>query len=404
MSRVTIVGAGKLGFPVGCVMKSRGHNVTFYDKHLPTLDRWMTGQLPEEVGLREIYAPVAEQLQYAGNIDLALMGAEYVFVAVQTPHAPEQDGSRRWRGVKKDFDLSYVKAAVSEITASLTGHNKSKTPVVVTIISTMLPGSMVREIVPLFQPAADEGHILCYSPSFIAMGTVVQDFQNPEFWLLGGPNTRKLEEFYNTISYAPMRKMSYTSAEATKVLYNTWITMKITLANLAMEIAERVGANADDITGTLQMADDRLTSPRYMSPGMVDGGSCHPRDNIAMAWLSDQIGMDYNLFETMMNIREKQVEFLADMIQKSRWLDMPVVLSDRAFKSGTSVTAGSPALLLQAILAERGISSSFLDEVKYSQPACIVLTTNKMPKVKDNDIVIDPWGVSTHPNTIRVGR
>jgi UDPglucose 6-dehydrogenase len=407
MSRVAIVGAGKLGFPVGCVMASKGHNVSFYDTNVTTLDRWRTGQLPQEVWLQEIYDRLGRSLQYSNVLGQALMGAEFIFIAVQTPHAPEQDGSCRFNHVRADFDLSYVKSAIAEVSHYLVANPSA--PRTVVIISTMLPGSMDREIVPLFAPAATQGNRLLYSPSFIAMGTVVQDFQHPEFWLIGGNDpANTLAKFYLSIAGAPIQIMSYSSAEATKVLYNTWVTMKITLANLAMEIAHHIpGCNVADINNALIRADKRITGPSYMRGGMVDGGGCHPRDNIALSWLSEKLGLKYNLFDMMMTIREQQVEFLADVIMKN-YRNQPVVLSSRAFKAGTKITSGSPALLLQAILKERGVESCFLDEkIHWTSPRCVVLTTCEIPTetLFMDDIIIDPWGIAhEYPNVVMVGR
>jgi UDPglucose 6-dehydrogenase len=367
----------------------------FYDKNTALMDRYIAGNLPEEEGLRELWERLSRTVHFAGCLDLALMGSEFIFVAVQTPHAPEQDGSVRFNHVRANFDLTYVKQAISEVSDWLVANPSGMRRKVV-VISTMLPGSMDAEIAPLFKATED---VLLYSPSFIAMGTVVHDFTHPEFWLIGhddrGQGVVELHDFYATISDTFFRVHSYATAELSKVLYNTWITMKITLANLASELAYSIpNCDGHRAMWTLQSAHKRIVAPAYMSPGMVDGGGCHPRDNIAMSWLSDKLGLKYNLFDFMVDTREKQVEFLADVIQEKA-AGRYVLLSSRAFKHGTNIEAGSPAVLLSNILTERGVRHEFGSPRHVGEPICFVVTTPD-PQWDDivwgeDDVVVNPW-------------
>lgn len=395
--KVTMIGSGKLGFPVGCAIANVGHNVTFYDTNTNLLDGYSKGYWPmEEAGLQEVYDRCHDRLRFEPKLEDALNDADVVFVAVQTPHAPEQDGSTRFKHVRANFDLSFVKQALAGIATY-----RRNGPLV--IISTMLPGSMRDEIAPLVSLNMQER--LIYSPSFIAMGTVIEDFTHPEFWLIGSDKfsvgVGLLKELYLSIAEVPILCMSWESAEMAKVLYNTHITMKITLANLAAALAEKIPyADAFDATNALAHATTRLVSTRYMRPGMVDGGGCHPRDNIALSWLSDHLGLPYNLFDTMMTIREHQVEYLAKVVMKalSRYGLKEVVILGRSFKVGTKLTAGSPSVLLKEILAECGVYTKFdCDSLIGGVPRVYVVGTYDSAWVDypyaPGSVIIDPWGI-----------
>ena len=236
------------------------------------------------------------------------------------------------------------------------------------------------------------------------MGTTMRDFLHPEFVLLGadGPDSAtKVEAFYATLTDSPICRMSIDSAELTKVAYNTYIGMKIVFANTLMEICHKSpGANVDDVTGALKKAHRRLISPHYLDGGMGDGGGCHPRDNIAMSWLARELPLSHDIFENMMIARDNQTEWLADLMCAH---DLPKAIVGYSFKTGTDLTVGSPALLLKAILEERGIhpflydphvEGAQLDLSKLAPHVFLIgakhpeFTSVTFPK---GSVVIDPW-------------
>jgi UDPglucose 6-dehydrogenase len=141
--------------------------------------------------------------------------------------------------------------------------------------------------------------------------------------------------------------------------------MKIAYANTIMEMCNRLpNTNADEVTAAIGMANRRLMSPAYLKGGMGDGGGCHPRDNIAMSWLSDKLGLSFNFFDSIMIARERQTEFLADLICSERDKGapkLPVVILGKAFKPDTNLVTGSPAVLLGNILSERAVDFTYAD-------------------------------------------
>ena len=240
--------------------------------------------------------------------------------------------------------------------------DKSKKSVVVSIISTVLPGTIRREIFPLLS----ENIKLCYNPYFIAMGTVANDCLYPEFILLGNRDAEAVErtnEFYKTITTSPVFYTTIENAEMIKVSYNTFIGTKIAMANTIMELCHKLpNTNCDTVMDALFLADKRLISKTYLRGGMGDGGGCHPRDNIALSWLSQNLGVQYNWYDSIMTAREKQTEFLANCIEEERKQStLPVVLLGKSFKANTAIATGSPAVLLGNILEEKKIPYTFHD-------------------------------------------
>jgi UDPglucose 6-dehydrogenase len=236
------------------------------------------------------------------------------------------------------------------------------------------------------------------------MGTTMRDFLNPEFVLLGVDEERAaqtVEMFYATITDAPVLRMSLESAELAKVAYNTFIGMKIMFANTMMEICHKIpNANVDEVMGALQKASRRLISPRYLDAGMGDGGGCHPRDNIAMSWLSRKLSLKYDIFESLMMSREAQTEWLADLMCS---YELPKAILGYSFKAESNLTVGSSAILLKTILEERGIRPFLYDphvegakrDLSKQNPHVYLIGAKHSEfqdlKFASGSVVIDPW-------------
>jgi len=271
----------------------------------------------------------------------------------------------------------------------------------VIVVSTVLPGTIRREIRPLLGPHTR----LCYNPFFIAMGTVIPDFLHPEFVLFGVDDPEAAaaaEAFYRTIHGETFYKTSIENAELIKVLYNTFISTKIAFANTAMEICHRMpGTDVDNVISALFLGRDRIISPSYMSGGMGDGGGCHPRDNIALSFLARKLGMSFDWFSNIMLQRERQTDWLADLVEEHAE-GRPICVLGKAFKPSCSIDTGSPALLLGNILEERGYSVVRYDPHFDSAGAaptdkayCYFIGT-RHPEFRvfpyaPGSVVLDPW-------------
>ncbi len=160
--------------------------------------------------------------------------------------------------------------------------------------------------------------------------------------------------------------------------------MKIAYINTIMEMCTYLpNTDVDAVSAGIALATKRLISPAYLKGGMGDGGGCHPRDNIAMSWLADKLGLRFNFFDSIMMAREKQTDFLADLIQKELIArpGLPVVILGKAFKPDTNLVTGSPAVLLGHILVEREVQFSYADPYCCTGRAAELPTAASKPAV-----------------------
>ncbi len=385
----------------------KGHDVMGYD-----IDETVRNKNPRSYketgpdGTSDFNKFLKESSLRFGSLQEVIHHSEIVFIAVQTPHEPELEGISRLGTRRADFNYFFLKRAVNDLVSAV---NKDT---VVTIISTVLPGTIRKHILPIIK---QNPHIkLCYNPFFIAMGTTMRDFLQSEFILCGEHDTkaaRKLESFYRTITPAPFYRTTLENAELIKIAYNTFIGMKIVFANVLMEVCHKTpGTDVDRVTDALKLAKTRLISERYLSGGMGDGGGCHPRDNIAMSWLAKKLKLSWNLFDALMIARQKQTEWLADIIEG---YDLPKVILGKSFKPETTIVAGSPSLLLKNILEERGYQvtmyDSYIDKtVPLFGPSVFFIGTKHPDWLKfcfpEGSVVIDPWRYISDQTGIRVVR
>jgi len=314
--KVGFIGLGKLGRDAAEVLAEK-HDVTGYD---PNID------VP---GL-------------SGTQEQACKGKDVVLIAVQTPHIPAYDGKDPTSHLPpRDFDYSYIIEATKQVDALVDKGT------LISVISTMLPGTVRKEIQPLVQ----NGQFI-YNPYLIAQGTVKWDMKNPEMIMIGTEDGEEslavdmLHDLYNPILEKEVRYElgTWEEIEALKVFYNTFISTKLALVNMIQDTAMNVGhMNVDVVTNALKNSTQRIMGPSYMKAGFGDGGGCHPRDNIALRVLNEKYKYGYDLFDSIMKAREEQA---ANMARYCLSFQMPVVILGKAFKPGIDQTAGSPSMLV----------------------------------------------------------
>ena len=344
---IGFLGLGKLGLPVSLAVESKGHNVYGYDISQQTLNDIKKRKIRYREEWVDKYLPNTKLKLL--NINELVKKSEIIFVPIQTPHDPLYEGVTKIPRERVDFDYSYLISGLKDLSSAI---EKSKEDKVVIIISTVLPGTIRSKIKPFLGKHTK----LCYNPFFIAMGSTIRDFLYPEFILFGVDNenaSKKAEDFYKTICDSPFYKTTIENAELIKVSYNTLISTKISFVNTIMEACHKLpNTNIDDVTNALKMANRRLISDAYMSGGMGDGGGCHPRDNIALSHLSQKLNLSYDWFENIMMQREKQSEWLADLIIENS-KDRQINILGKTFKPETNLVLGSPSILLKNILLEK---------------------------------------------------
>ena len=366
-TKIGFIGLGKLGMPCAETMAKKGFDVAGYD----------------------IVDKTSDCVSIRSSIQEVCKDRDIVFVATPTPHENGYDGSQPTSHLPvKDFSYVSLKNIISKCNKFM---NDAQTLVV---ISTVLPGTIRRELHPLVTNTK-----LVYNPYLIAMGTVVSDLLNPEMIMIGtkrgldGNTCRQRSEllasFYNTLCDNQPRVEfgTYEEIESVKIFYNTFISNKIVLVNMIQDCANKLGnIDVDKVTDALAKSTQRIISSKYMKAGMGDGGSCHPRDNIALRWLAKDLGLGYDLFEGIMTAREKQAENMAIAILK---YGKTVWFSSDSYKAGTDMVDGSYSLLVQYYVQKHGgqIVQGF------DTPVQVIVRVHESDQftADDNTIIFDPW-------------
>jgi UDPglucose 6-dehydrogenase len=387
--KVGFIGLGKLGKACAEVVAKKGYNVTGYDVTTVSSD----------------YVAVKE------NIKECVQDRDMVFIAVPTPHSPEYDG--RYPTIHlppKDFDYAIVKSVLTEANKHM---NKNQ---ILILISTVLPGTVRRE----FQNLVENVRFV-YNPYLIAMGSVEWDMVNPEMIIIGTEHGSVTDEagdlitFYKSImeNNPEYHVGTWDEAECIKIFYNTWISAKIGLSNMMLDVAERLGnINVDIVTTALSRATKRITGPQYMKAGMGDGGACHPRDNIALRYLTQELDLRYDLFDAIMGAREQQAYNLAsELVKHSQVCKFPIYIHGKAYKPKVSYEDGSYSILVGEYCKELGVTPFYIDPLtgdsNVPEGPCVLLlahspsTTYKYTRqndidvlyceIPDGSVVVDPW-------------
>ena len=395
---IGFVGLGKLGLPCALAIDDVDeHSVKGYDPDKRIKDYLDKGEIPyREEGTAELLKK--HNISFT-NLKEVIESSEIIFVPIQTPHDPLYDGVTRLPETRIDFDYSYLVEGLKQISKVLDDLQEER---IVVVISTVLPGTIESQIKPILSKYVR----LCYNPFFIAMGTTINDFLNPEFVLMGIDDkdaAEKLKLFYKTLHDKEVFECTLDEAELIKVSYNTFITMKICLANTVAEMSHKLNnINSDNVMDALKLANQRLISDKYLNGGMGDGGGCHPRDNIALSWLSQKVDLSYDWYENLMISREKHTEWLAELtIQKSIEKQMEIFILGKSFKKETNLVNGSPAYLLKNLIEEKNhktkIYDPFIDSKveEFNEPSVFFIATNhdvfKDINFPAGSVVIDPW-------------
>lgn len=403
--KIGMIGLGKLGLPVALSIENKGHEVMGYDINPQVSEYIKNRQIPyQEEGTPELLKNTNIKL---GTLEEVVEFADIIFVPIQTPHHEKFEGITRLPDERVDFDYTYLVKGMQSISRACT---KDK---VVVIISTVLPGTVEKYILPVISK-----HVkLCYNPFFIAMGTTRADFEYPEFVLLGCDDdeiSQYVINFYKTIHDRPVFKTSIKNAELIKVIYNTFISTKIAFINTVMEVCDKTGCNVDVVSDAIALGTDRLISTKYLRGGMGDAGGCHPRDNIALSWLAREKHLSYDWFENIMMARERQTEWLVELIKKACYqYKLDIVLLGSAYKKNINLTIGSAGLLLSNILNEQNIEHTVYDPLVDGNeielhPAIYFIATNHDTFSKyqfpPGSVVIDPWGMIEDQTNVIVRR
>jgi UDPglucose 6-dehydrogenase len=295
------------------------------------------------------------RLTATSNIEDAVRDSDITFIVVATP--ADADGS---------FSLRYVLPVCEAIGRALAAKRDYH---VVALTSTVMPGSTdgdVRDTLEkISHKRAGKDFGLCYSPEFIALGSVIRDFLNPDFLLIGESDARagaQLESLYHSVceNRPPVARMNLVNAEIAKLAVNTYVTTKISFANMLARLCEKVpGANVDVVTGAIGL--DSRIGGKYLKGAISYGGPCFPRDNVALIALADRVGASSDLPRATHEFNRAQIHRLADMVQQHLGAGEAAGILGLTYKPNTDVTEEAAGLLLAQELAKRSVRTIAFD-------------------------------------------
>jgi UDPglucose 6-dehydrogenase len=344
ITRIAVVGLGKLGWPLVKVLAARGFPVVGHDVLPSRLDA--------------LRAEMAREPALAARVELTddlarVRETDVSFVAVPTPSS--RDGGYSLRHVERCF------RGLGAALASARGDGADSEPRyhVVALLSTVLPGD-VRELAKVLEKAAGRplgprlG--LCYNPAFIALGRVEHDFLHPDFVLVGESDPRAgdvVAAVHARLTDAPVRRMSFENAELCKIAVNAFVTMKISFGNALARICERLpGGDVDQVTGALGL--DRRVGERYLSGGLGYGGPCFPRDNRAFVRMARQRGLTAHAAVATDRVNRDQTDFLSELVLSRAPRGKTVAILGVSYKPDTDVIEASQGIALAEALLAKG--------------------------------------------------
>lgn len=347
---IAVVGLGKLGAPLAAVLASSGHRVIGVDRDTRVVDALNAGRSPhDEPRLLEHITAAGGRLRATTDTVAAVGSSTLTYVLVPTPSGP--DG---------EFSLDFVLPVIRAVGEAIAGQGESHT---VVITSTVMPGHTDGPIRNALEEAAGrtvgDRLGLCYNPEFIALGSVIDDMRSPDLTLIGesdatAGNVVEAVSRSFCLKEPFVSRMGLVDAEITKLAVNTFVTTKISYANMLAELCERLpNANADVVTKAL--GHDSRIGGKYLQPATAYGGPCFPRDNLAFVAMARRVGSRADLAEATHNLNTHQVDRLAGHVERALAPGEGIVsILGLSYKPGTPVVEQAVGTLLAAHLAELG--------------------------------------------------
>ena len=390
---VSVIGLGKLGAPMAAVFAAKGHRVVGLDTNLALVTAIEEGRAPvEEPRLQDMIDDGKGRLQATTDYDRLVRETEISFIIVPTPS--DSSGA---------FSNEYVLAAIGKLGAAL--RNK-KTYHVVAVTSTVMPGATggpIREALERASGRSVGPNLgLAYNPEFIALGSVVNNMLNPDFLLIGESDSRAgqmVESVYEVVceNKPPSRRMNFVNAELSKISVNTFVTTKISYANMLADICDRLpGADVEIVTAAI--GSDTRIGRKYLRGAVGYGGPCFPRDNVAFATLASALGANADIARATDTINRYQIERLANAVKTRVSEGARVAILGLSYKPDTSVVEESQGVLLASRLYNDGFAVIIHDPMAAGAAqrilaSSVVYADSAEDALRDADIgvLVTPW-------------
>lgn len=345
--KITMIGSGYVGLVSGACFADFGHDVICVDKDESKIEALLDGRIPIfEPGLDHLVASnvAAGRLSFTTNLSEGVKDADAVFIAVGTP-------SRRGDG---HADLSYVYAAAEEIAHAISGFtvivDKSTVPVGT--------GDEVERIIREANPNAD--FAVVSNPEFLREGAAIDDFKRPDRIVIGGDDERALEvmrQVYRPlhINKSPIVEMSRRGAELTKYAANAFLAVKITFINEIADLCEKVGADVQDVARGIGL-DNRIGS-KFLHAGPGYGGSCFPKDTLALLKTAQDYEAPQRIVESVVSINDQRKRAMGRKVIAACGGDVrdkTIAILGLTFKPNTDDMRDSPSISVIQTLQDAG--------------------------------------------------
>jgi UDPglucose 6-dehydrogenase len=357
--RIAMIGTGYVGLVSGACFADFGHEVCCIDKDASKIEGLKNGRMPIwEPGLEALVKANVERDRLAFTTDLAkgVAGAEAVFIAVGTP-------TRRGDG---HADLSYVFGAIRELAKVLK-------PGTVIVTKSTVPVGTGDEIEQILNEEGVTDVSVASNPEFLREGAAIADFKHPDRIVVGAEDEHAqdvLREIYRPLflNRAPILITGRRTAELTKYAANAFLAVKISFINEIADLCEAVDADVQDVARGIGL--DNRIGPKFLHAGPGYGGSCFPKDTLALLKTADTVGVDQRIVRTTVQVNDDRKAQMAERVAAALGGDVNgkrIGVLGLAFKPNTDDMREAPSIPLINALVERGASVAAFDPVAQEQ-------------------------------------
>ncbi len=346
--KITMIGTGYVGLVTGACLAELGHQVVCMDKDADKIDRLRAGEIPiYEPGLDRIVEKNVqeERLSFTTNLDKTVKEAQVIFIAVGTPTSRRGDGYA---------DLSYIYASAKDIAPHLQEYT-------VIVDKSTVPVGTARQVARIIKeenPSADFDVVS--NPEFLREGAALNDFMRPDRIVFGSDSdkaTETLKEVYKPLylTSTPFVVTGLETAELIKYASNAFLATKISFINEMSNICEAVGADVRDLSKAIGL-DGRIGS-KFLHPGPGYGGSCFPKDTLALMRIAQEHGVQARIVESVVEVNAAQkarmVKKIRDALSGSE-AGKTIAILGLTFKPETDDMRDAPSLTILPALYEKG--------------------------------------------------
>jgi UDPglucose 6-dehydrogenase len=361
--RIAMIGTGYVGLVSGACFADFGHRVCCIDKDAAKIDGLNAGVMPIwEPGLEALVKSNAERgrLTFTTDLPAGVKDAEAVFIAVGTP-------ARRGDG---HADLTFVFEAVRELATQIR-------PGTVVVTKSTVPVGTGDRIEEILREEGVTDVSVASNPEFLREGAAIADFKHPDRIVVGADDQRAqevLKEIYRPLflNRAPILFTGRRTAELTKYAANAFLAVKISFINEIADLCEAVDADVQDVARGIGL--DNRIGAKFLHAGPGYGGSCFPKDTLALLQTADKFGVDQRIVRTTVEVNDERKASMVDRVQSALGGDLNgkrVAVLGLAFKPNTDDMREAPSIPLVNALLERGAEVSVFDPVAHEQAAKI---------------------------------